>query len=68
MIEDNFDALLTFDENLRYQQNLNKYTLTVFVLSARINNYEELTKLTAMVKEYLDEKPLPSGAVVIQLQ
>ena len=33
-IEDSFDALLTFDKNLQYQQNFSKYTLTVFVLTA----------------------------------
>ena len=68
LIEDNFDALLTFDKNLQYQQNFKKYTLTVFVLSARINSYEELMKLTPMIKGYLDEKQLPVGAVVIQLK
>ena len=29
MMQDNFDALLTFDKNLQYQQNFIKYPLTV---------------------------------------
>jgi hypothetical protein len=45
MLADGFDALLTFDKNLQYQQNFKKYTLAVFVLSASINTYAELTKL-----------------------
>ena len=49
LLENNFDALLTFDKNLRHQQNFAKYTITVFVLSARINSYEELTKLTPKI-------------------
>ena len=68
LLDNNFDALLTFDKNLQHQQNFKRYILTVFVLSAHINSYEELTKLTPMVKEYLNEKQLPAGAVVIKLK
>ena len=68
LTENNFDVLLTFDKNLQHQQNFQKYTITVFVLSARLNSYEELTKLTPMVKEHLNKKTLPVGAVVIQLK
>jgi hypothetical protein len=65
MIEDSFDALLTFDKILQHQQNFSKYTLTVFVLTATINTYAELTKLSPKVKIYLDTKPLPIGTVII---
>jgi len=65
MIEDSFDALLTFDKNLQHQQNFSKYTLTVFVLTATINTYEELTKLIPKVKIYVDTKSLPVGPVII---
>jgi hypothetical protein len=30
--EENFDALITTDQSLRFQQNLNKYRLAVLVL------------------------------------
>ena len=65
LIENNFDALLTFDKNLQHQQNFEKYTIAVFVLSAKINSYEELTILTPRVKEYLNNPPLPNGGIVI---
>lgn len=39
MIEDNFNALLTFDKNLQHQQNFQKYSITVFVLNAANNSY-----------------------------
>ena len=42
--------------------------MAVFVLSANINSYEELTKLTPKVKEYMDIAPLPVGAVAITLK
>ncbi len=66
LLADNFDALLTFDKNLQYQQNFSKYGLAVFVLSAKINSYEELTKLTPIVKNYLNNPPLPIGAIVVK--
>jgi hypothetical protein len=67
LLEDNFNALLTFDKNLQHQQNFLKYTITVIVLSANINSYEELTKLSPRVKEVLSNEPLPIGAIVIKL-
>ena len=52
LLENNFDALLTFDKNLQHQQNFEKYTITVFVLIAQINTYEELTHFSPLVKEH----------------
>lgn len=65
MLTENFDALLTFDKNLQYQQNFKKYTLTVFVLSASINTYTELTKLSPKIHRYLESKSLPAGVIPI---
>ena len=39
MIENNFDVLMTFDKNMRYQQNFSKYSIPVFVLNAEDNSY-----------------------------
>ena len=35
MIENDFDVLLTFDKNLRHQQNFEKYPVAVVVLTAQ---------------------------------
>ena len=35
MLLDGFDALLTFDKNLQYQQNFLKYSIPVLVLNAK---------------------------------
>jgi hypothetical protein len=66
LIENKFDAFLTFDKNLQHQQNFTKYSIAVFVLSAKINSYEELTKLSPVIKEYLNEGQLSAGAIVIK--
>jgi predicted nuclease of predicted toxin-antitoxin system len=66
LIDNNFDALLSFDKNLQHQQNFSKYPIAVFVLSAKINRYVLLTKLTPKIKEYLNKDKLPVGAIIIK--
>ncbi|GAB2786350.1 putative nuclease of putative toxin-antitoxin system [Hymenobacter luteus] len=68
MLAEGFDALLTFDKNLQHQQNFEKYTLTVFVLSAAINQYSVLTTLSNQVRQQLTSSPLPTGPVVIKAE
>ncbi len=66
MVDNGFHALLTFDKNLQHQQNFQKYTISVFVLSAMNNNtYNELTKLTTKVQQYLNSETLPVGPIII---
>ncbi|HEY5408181.1 MAG TPA: DUF5615 family PIN-like protein [Ginsengibacter sp.] len=66
MIADKFDAFLTFDKNLQHQQNFSKYSVSVFVLTARINSYKELTKLSSKVKSYLSKEVFPKGPIIIK--
>ena len=65
LLDNSFDALLTFDKNLQHQQNFSKYTITVFVLIAAINPYSELTKLSPKIKVYLNSDQMPVGPVII---
>jgi predicted nuclease of predicted toxin-antitoxin system len=65
MLANDFQALLTFDKNLRYQQNFSKYTLTVLVLNAATNTYVALTNLSAQVKAVLQQDFIPVGPVII---
>ncbi len=65
LLANNIDALLTYDKNLQHQQNFKTYPITVFVLSARINTYSELTKLTPKILVLLNE-PLIIGAIEIK--
>ncbi|HEU4904355.1 MAG TPA: DUF5615 family PIN-like protein [Flavisolibacter sp.] len=68
MVENGFQALLTFDKNLQHQQNFQKYTITVFVLSALNNTYAELAKLSPKVHEYLNKGTLPIGSFIIKAE
>jgi predicted nuclease of predicted toxin-antitoxin system len=65
MVENGFQALLTFDKNLQHQQNFHKFIITVFVLSAVNNTYLELTKLSPKIQDYLSKDVLPIGPIII---
>lgn len=60
-----FQILMTFDKNLPFQQNFNKYPLTVLVLDAEDNTYETLKELVPLINEEL-RKGVISGPIVIK--
>ncbi len=41
-VENNFEILLTIDKNLQYQQNLEKYPLTIVILNCPSSKIEDL--------------------------
>jgi hypothetical protein len=51
LVFNGFDFFITVDKNLRYQQNLNKFNVSIFLLVARDNRRETLQKLVEKVKE-----------------
>ena len=53
LIDNKFDALLTFDKNLQYQQNFARYTIAVVVLNASDNSYLTLKELVQKIKGVL---------------
>ncbi|MEP6465794.1 MAG: hypothetical protein ABJB05_05795 [Parafilimonas sp.] len=65
MVDNSFDVFLTYDKNLQHQQNFLKYTITVFVLTATINRYTELTKLTGKIKNYLSNDQMSVRPIII---
>jgi predicted nuclease of predicted toxin-antitoxin system len=57
MIDDGFEILITFDQNITFQQNLTKYPICLIVLKAQINTYQALMKFVPQVRSILSEKP-----------
>ena len=53
-IENNFDLLLTIDKNLLFQQNLNKYKLSIVVLNSLTSKIEELILFMPSFKSQMD--------------
>lgn len=64
MVDDSFDALLTFDKNLQHQQNFKKYTIPVLVLNASSNTYLTLKDLVPKIKEILSGDIQPGGTEI----
>ena len=62
LIEEKFDALLTFDKNLQFQQNFEKYSIAVVVFNAPDNRYETLKTLAPKANHLILSglKPGPS--------
>jgi len=61
MKEHGFEALLTFDKNLRYQQNFKRYDVPVLVLDAEDNTFLSLSPLMPFALEAIEHglKPGP---------
>lgn len=53
--ENNFDLFITVDRNLRFQQNLQKLSITIIVLCAVNNRRETLQKLIPKIFETINE-------------
>ncbi|WP_207433603.1 DUF5615 family PIN-like protein [Sabulibacter ruber] len=64
LLAEDFDALLTFDRNLQFQQNFTKYAVPVLVLAAPDNTYITLKALVPALKEVL-ATPLVPGPIII---
>lgn len=64
LIAENFDALFTFDKNLQYQQNFNKYAVPVFVLNVSDNTYLTLSKLVPKIKAILSGQLIPGPTIL----
>jgi predicted nuclease of predicted toxin-antitoxin system len=62
LAEQEFDVLLTNDQNLEYQQNLERFNLAVIVLAAHTNDIEDLGPLMPAANEAL--KTIRVGEIV----
>lgn len=55
-----FDIFITIDKNLRFQQNLNKFNVCIFLLMAYNNRYEYLIPFVQQVIEKIDNQNFES--------
>lgn len=62
LAEKQFDAFITLDQNLQYQQNLSKASMAVLLLSVPNNRFESIQPLVLQVLLIL--KSLQPGRVV----
>ena len=53
-VENGFDVLLTIDKNLMFQQNLDKYPVTIAVLNCFTSKVEELVTFLPSFKSQIN--------------
>lgn len=53
-IDNNFDLLLTIDKNLTFQQNLDKFKITIAVLNSVTSKIEELALFVPSFKTQVE--------------
>jgi len=54
-VENGFEVLLTIDKNLVYQQNLNKYKISIAVFNSITSKIEELSLFVPSFKEQVSK-------------
>ncbi|WP_375497766.1 hypothetical protein [uncultured Nostoc sp.] len=64
MIQESFTIILTTDQNLRYQQNLQQAGVAVVVLVASSNRLPDLLPLIPSVRTVVDTIAITPGVVV----
>lgn len=65
MEKDRFDFLITSDKHLRYQQNLEKYSIGFLILNVTDNNYETILPLVEKIKKVLQSKDKPKLVTIV---
>jgi predicted nuclease of predicted toxin-antitoxin system len=56
MVLNGFDFFITLDKNLKHQQNLSKFDITIFILLTRNNKHQTLQPLIDSVKQILENR------------
>jgi len=60
---DQYDVLVTVDQNLQYQQNLKTFALAIIVLKAKRSTYPMLKPLMPQVLKTLEE--ITPGEIIV---
>ncbi|MCU0426021.1 MAG: hypothetical protein MUF71_10390 [Candidatus Kapabacteria bacterium] len=63
-----FDAFITLDRNLQFQQNLYRFPITIFVLVHFDNRYQALQNLIPQILRHLEQGVLPSTVIEVRQQ
>lgn len=67
MLRNDFEALITFNRSIQYQQNFSKYPLPIIILNAPMNDFETLSPMVPKIIKLIDLGELKPGANEITL-
>jgi predicted nuclease of predicted toxin-antitoxin system len=63
-VEHGFDALITMDSNMAYQQDLSAFPIAVLVLRARSNRLQDTLPLMSLVQSALPTAPKATRTLI----
>ena len=66
MLSDGFEALVTGDKNIAFQQNFQRYPIPVLILNAFSNDYQTIRLFAPKMEEWI-RKGLPTGPFLIEM-
>ena len=61
-----FDVLITLDKNLRFQQNLNRFPISIILLDVENGKYESIEPLVPRILKALKSELRPSEVIIIE--
>jgi predicted nuclease of predicted toxin-antitoxin system len=64
LVQEDFHISITFDKNLKYQQNFSKFPITVLTIKAVDNTYLTLKNYISKIKKILKENLKPGVRIV----
>lgn len=67
LLDEGFDALITIDKNLQFQQNFKLYPIPVLVLMAADNTHPTIRLFAPSVLRFLEQPGLPIGGSAISV-
>jgi len=65
MIINGFEALLTIDQNLQHQQNIEKFPLKLIIFKAVNNKLDTLIPYVERLTDMLENEPEPQKQVIV---
>jgi hypothetical protein len=65
MLIENFEALITWDQNIEFQQNFQKYPITVFVMHSPSNDYADIKPMVHKILLAIDEGVKPGPVIIV---
>lgn len=65
LLSENFTAFISFDKNIKHQQNFTKFSIPVLILIAEDNTYLTLKELVPNIRNFLNSTELAPGVTEI---
>ena len=66
MLAEHFEVLITWDQNIEFQQNFRKYPIAVFILASPSNDYADLKPFIPQILSAV-RQGIKAGPIVLKV-